>query len=79
MARPPNPPRTTLGAALRTRRGELTGPDVAAELKLEAGHYYRLERGQHRPTIDTARKLAKWLGWTVEQVFDAADTPMPPG
>lgn len=36
----------------------------------------RLERGTHRPSADTARKLATWLGWTVEEVLDAADQPV---
>ena len=31
-----------------------------------------LERGLHRPTADTALKLARWLGWSVERVMEAA-------
>jgi transcriptional regulator with XRE-family HTH domain len=77
MARPPNPPKTALGHALRVKRGAVIGPEVAAELGIEAGHYYRLERGKHRPNTDTARKLAAWLGWTVEQLLDAAEAPAP--
>jgi DNA-binding XRE family transcriptional regulator len=38
----------------------------------------RLERGKHRPNTDTARKLAAWLGWSLEQVLDAAEAPAPP-
>lgn len=34
-----------------------------------------IERGSHRPSLDTARTLARWLGLSVEQVVDAADTP----
>lgn len=34
-------------------------------------------RGTHRPSADTARALARWLGWTVEQVLEAADQPAP--
>lgn len=79
MPRPPNPPKTALGHALRVRRGSVIGPDVAVELGVEAGHYYRLERGQHTPSASTARKLAAWLGWTVEQVLDAAEAPAPQG
>lgn len=37
----------------------------------------RLERGTHRPSYDTAVKLARWLGWTVEQVMEAASAPAP--
>lgn len=34
------------------------------------------ERGTHRPSYDTAVKLARWLGWTVEQVMEAAAQPV---
>ena len=37
----------------------------------------RLERGTHRPSIDTALKLATWLGWSVERVIKAAGEPAP--
>jgi hypothetical protein len=37
----------------------------------------RLERGTHRPTYDTAVKLAAWLGWTTDQVMQAAAQPAP--
>jgi DNA-binding XRE family transcriptional regulator len=36
----------------------------------------RIERGTHRPTYDTARALATWLGWTVDEVMVAAETPV---
>ena len=36
----------------------------------------RIERGTHAPSDDTARALARWLGWTAEQVFEAAETPV---
>ena len=34
-----------------------------------------VERGSHTPSPDTAMKLAAWLGWTLEQVYEAAATP----
>lgn len=77
MPRPPSPPKTALGAAMRARRGSMIGLTAAEELGLHHDHYYRLERGTHRPTYDTAVKLARWLGWTVERVMDAADQPAP--
>lgn len=77
MPRPPTPPRTALGVALRARRGTTIGAVAAAGLGLDHDHYYRLERGTHRPTYDTAVKLAAWLGWTVEQVMTAASQPAP--
>ena len=32
----------------------------------------RLEGGVHLPSADTALKLAQRLGWTMEEVMDAA-------
>jgi DNA-binding XRE family transcriptional regulator len=37
----------------------------------------RIERGTSRPTYDTAVKLAAWLGWTTDQVMEAAGRPAP--
>ncbi len=79
MGRRPSPPKTALGAAMRARRGDATGLAAAEVVGLGEDHWYRLERGQHRPNTDTARKLAAWLGWTVEQVLDAAEAPAPQG
>ncbi|MBL8619177.1 MAG: helix-turn-helix transcriptional regulator [Deltaproteobacteria bacterium] len=81
MSRPVLPPRTTLGAALRTRRAATAADQhaAAAEIGVPQATLSRLERGKHRPSADTARKLAKWLGWTIEQVLEAADTPLPQG
>lgn len=42
---------------------------------MDRSAYYRIERGMHRPSYDTAVKLAAWLGWTVERVMDASSTP----
>jgi hypothetical protein len=33
---------------------------------------HRLEHGLHRPSVDTALKLARWLGWTLEEVVEAS-------
>jgi len=38
----------------------------------------RIERGTHRPSYDTAVRLAAWLGWSVERVMGAASEPAPP-
>jgi DNA-binding XRE family transcriptional regulator len=81
VPRPALPPLTSLGVALRTRRTATAADqhDAASEIGVPQATLSRLERGKHRPSADTARKLAKWLGWTVEQVLDAADTPLSPG
>ena len=34
----------------------------------------RLERGTHSPSAATALALARWLGWSVEEVLVAAAT-----
>lgn len=77
--RGPSPPRTALGVALRRRRAGRTGIEVASDLEIDHDHYYRLERGTHRPSYDTAVKLAAWLGWTTDQVMQAAATAVGPG
>lgn len=78
MARPPTPPRTTLGVALRAARGQEDQEELGLRLKLSRPTLSRLERGTHRPNADTALKLARWLGWTMEQVMQAADQPALP-
>jgi DNA-binding XRE family transcriptional regulator len=81
MARPPNPPTTALAVAIRSRRGSVTGDEVAAILGVTRGTFYKIEGGIHAPSFETARRLARWLGegWTVERVMDAAEgDPLPP-
>lgn len=53
----------------------MTGDQAADELEIYRNTYYRLERGTHRPSYDTAKKLAAWLGWTTDQVMEAAGRP----
>jgi len=57
---------------MQARRGPVHGEETAAALGITKGTYHKLERGQHRPSYDTAVKLAKWLGWTTDQVMEAA-------
>lgn len=75
MSRPPSPPRTKLGAAIRKQRGARDQEDQAREIGLSRPTLSRLERGTHRPSADTALALARWLGWTVEEVLEAATQP----
>jgi DNA-binding XRE family transcriptional regulator len=53
------------------------GESIATDLGLSHDHYYRLERGTHAPSYPTAVKLAAWLGWTTDQVMEAAGRPAP--
>jgi DNA-binding XRE family transcriptional regulator len=72
MPSPPAIPLTSLGAELQRRRGSRDARELAAEIGISRAAYYRLERGSHEPTLDTALALARWLGWTVERVAEAA-------
>lgn len=76
--RPVHPPKTALSAAMRKRRGDVSGDDVAAEIGVTRDTFYRIERGSHIPSIPTAEKLASWLGWSIGQVIDAAMRPPGP-
>ena len=52
---------------------------VAAEMGLTYHAISGLERGRSGPSGATALKLARWLGWTVEDVLIAATKPVRPG
>jgi DNA-binding XRE family transcriptional regulator len=73
--RPANAPTTRLGAELRQRRGARGQVDVAAEVGIPRATFAQIERGAHVPSIASARALAAWLGWTMEQVIEAAEAP----
>jgi DNA-binding XRE family transcriptional regulator len=75
--RPLQPPKTALGAAMRAKRADMSGDDAAEALGIERGTYYRIERGAREPSADTALLLARWLGITMEEVYDAARRPPP--
>lgn len=77
MARPLHPPSTALGAAVRVRRNGVSAAIVAKDIGLTQSTISAVERGTHRPSADTAVKLARWLGWTVERVIEAARAPAP--
>ncbi len=79
MPLPPPTPTTALGAAIQARREGRSSIAAGQELGVTHSTLLRIERGTVRPSADTARSLAAWLGWTMEQVFDAADTPLPQG
>jgi DNA-binding XRE family transcriptional regulator len=49
--------------------------DVAPALGVSNVTLSRIERGVVSPSLPTARALARWLGWTLEQVLDAAERP----
>lgn len=67
---------TTLGKAIREHRGALTLREVGEALDVSHATLGRIERGAHAPSVDTAIALARWLGWSVEQVIKAARTPV---
>lgn len=68
---------TALGIALTAKRGDRSCRYIARSLQIDPAVYGRIENGQRGPAPATARILAKWLDWTLEQVFEAAETPAP--
>jgi DNA-binding XRE family transcriptional regulator len=78
MSRLPHPPTTRLGVALRSKRADQSQADAAEEANVPRFTLSRIERGAHRPTYDTAKALATWLGWSVDEVMTAAETPVEP-
>ena len=75
MPRPRNAPVTALGQALVEHRKDRSLQTITAEIGVPYTTLSRIERGTHRPSADTARVLARWLGWTTDQVLDAAEQP----
>ena len=49
--------------------------EAAREAGLTQITLSRSERGSHAPSTTTALALAKWLGWSVEAVLEAAARP----
>ena len=72
-------PSTKLGAAVIAHRAEQTLTGIAEQLGVTNPTLSRIERGTHRPSYDTALALSRWLGWTVEQVMEAAGQPVEAG
>lgn len=75
---PTKQPPTALGAALLARRAGRKQRDVAQEIGTSDVTLGALELGTRKPSADTARALARWLGWTTDQVLDAAEQPATP-
>jgi len=78
MTRRAHLPTTALGLALRDQRSGAAQVEVAAQIGIPPATLSRIERGTHKPSVETARALARWLGWTTDQVLDAAETPAGP-
>lgn len=80
--RPPTPPRTRLGLAIRQRRTEQDQGQIEAAkaIGIPRSTLAGLELGRYVPSVASARALAKWLGeeWTAGRVIDAAETPAEP-
>lgn len=77
MSRAPAVPQTRLGAVVQRQRGTRSLQAVEREIGIPNTTLSRIERGG-RPSYDTALTLARWLGWTVEQVMEAAAAPVEP-
>lgn len=72
------PPTTNLSAAMRRRRATRFAATAATELGISSSTYFKIEEAQRKPSPSTALALARWLGWTMEQVYEAANTPVSP-
>ncbi len=70
-------PSTVLAAAMLARRAGQPAEVVAPALGVHLSTLLRLERG-YAPSAPTVLKLARWLGWTMEQVMEAANLAPPP-
>jgi len=60
---------------MRLARGAAPLHEVATSVGVTYTTLSRIERGTHRPSYDTAKALAVWLEWTVEEVMEAAGRP----
>lgn len=78
MGRPSTPTSTLLGEAIRSHRGGANLRSAAVASGVHFSTLAKLERGAHNPSIDTTIALARWLGWSAEQVIEAARTPATP-
>lgn len=74
MPRPRPEPTTALAQAIQLRRGDATGREIAPTVGVSYAGIHRLERGA-RPGVETALTIARWLGWTMEEVLAAAKRP----
>lgn len=75
MPRPAPAPRSHLGIAVQRQRADLTQAEAAAMIGIPETTLSRVERGAGRPSYETARALAAWLGWSLERVLEAAESP----
>src|ERR1039458_3400834 len=55
-------------AAKRVKKSQL-----AFWLKMSRAHVTRLERGEVRPSLETALRIARYFGKPVEEIFQLAD------
>ena len=78
MSRQSDPVTSALGQAMRDRRGSRSGTDQAAIVGIAERTYYRTEGGTRKPSLPTARAIARWLGWSIDEVADAAEKPPTP-
>ena len=64
-------PTTVLAAAIQAKRGTSKLRDIADEAGLSWATLARLERGGGVQKISTRLAVARWLGWTEEQIIEA--------
>ena len=67
-------PTTALAAAIQAKRGTSKLRDIADEAGISWATLARLERGGGVQKIATRSAVARWLGWTEDQVIEAVKT-----
>ena len=67
-------PTTALAAAIQAKRGTSKLRDIADEAGISWATLARLERGGGVQKIATRSAVARWLGWTEDQVIEAVRT-----
>lgn len=69
------PVASELGAAIRHKRAGRTLRDVEGEIGVGHSTLSRIEVQTTVPSTAVARSLARWLGWSLDDVIAAAERP----
>lgn len=78
MPRPSRPATSCLGVELRRKRGDAGLRETATALGLSWSGLSLIEHGARKPSIRSTLVLARWLGWTADEVLAAVDMPVIP-
>jgi transcriptional regulator with XRE-family HTH domain len=68
-------PDQAVAAAIRRLRGDQAQEALAFKAGVSTSTISRIERGQHKPSLPTLRKIAAGLGISLAELIEAADHP----